>query len=123
MSASSTLKRTPETEDADDKPLRYIIGNLEQAYGTPENNFTHDPLDMLVQIILSQATSDTNSNRAYASLKTHFPTWDDALAADETALADAIRSGGLANQKARTIKSVLAQIKNEHGVLDLSTLR
>lgn len=122
MSASSTLKSVTQIEDDDDKPLRYIIGNLERAYGTPENNFTHDPLDMLVQIILSQATSDTNSGRAYASLKAHFPMWDDALAADETALADAIRSGGLANQKARTIKSVLRQIKDEHGALDLSFL-
>lgn len=122
MSASSTLKPLPQTEDADDKPLRYIIGNLERAYGTPQNSSTHDPLDMLVQIILSQATSDTNSGRAYESLKAHFPTWTDALAGSETALADAIRSGGLANQKARTIKSVLRQIKDENGTLDLSFL-
>lgn len=122
MSASSTAKRASATEVADDKPLRYIVGNLEQAYGTPVNTFTHDPLDMLVQIILSQATSDTNSDRAYKSLKAHFPTWDAALAASESDLANAIRSGGLANQKARTIKSVLAQIKDEHGKLELSFL-
>ncbi len=126
MSASSTAKdaRRPRAvaDDSDDKPLRYIIQNLERAYGVPENRFPSDPLDMLVQIILSQATSDVNSNRAYSALKERFPAWDDALRARETTIANAIRSGGLANQKAAVIKSLLRQIKDAHGELDLSFL-
>ncbi|MDQ3818694.1 MAG: endonuclease III [Acidobacteriota bacterium] len=125
MSASSP-RRAAEEEDAgesvNDKPVRYIIQNLERAYGVPENRRASAPLDMLVQIILSQATSDTNSHRTFAALKKRFPTWDKVLRARVSTIADTIRSGGLANQKAAVIKEVLRQIKAEHGTLDLSFL-
>ena len=109
---------------SEEKPLRYIIQNLERTYGTPENRRTGrtDPLDMLVQVILSQATSDTNSERTFAALKKRFPTWDAVLRARESTLADTIRSGGLANQKAAVIRGILRQIKEERGALDLSFL-
>lgn len=112
-------------EDAfDEKPLRYIIQNLERTYGVPSNRrpARTDPLDMLVQVILSQATSDINSERTFAALKRRFPTWEAVLRARERTLADAIRSGGLANQKAAVIRDVLRQIKEKHGALDLSFL-
>lgn len=112
----------PIAVEEDAKPIRYIIQNLERAYGIPENNFPADPLDMLVAIILSQATSDINSERAFRALKERFPVWDDALRARETTIADTIRSGGLANQKAAVIKNLLRQIKGEHSTLDLSFL-
>jgi endonuclease III len=125
MSASSPRKAAQSEEGADgtEKPLRYIIQNLERAYGVPENLRTSDPLDMLVQIILSQATSDINSHRTFAALKKRFPNWEQVLRAREATIADCIRSGGLANQKAAVIKSVLRQIKDEHGTLDLSFLQ
>jgi endonuclease-3 len=106
----------------DERPIRYIIQNLERAYGVPENSRRSDPLDMLVQIILSQATSDTNSRRTFDALKQRFPTWDAALRARESTIAATIQSGGLANQKAAVIKSLLRQIKQERGALDLSFL-
>src|SRR5919202_6355122 len=90
---------------AEEKPIRYIIQNLESAYGVPANKWEgSDPLDMLVSVILSQATSDVNSHRTYAELKRRFPTWDDALRARESSIAAAIKSGGLARQKAKVIK-------------------
>lgn len=110
---------------AAEKPVRYLIQNLERAYGIPENRRgpgATDPLDMLVQIILSQATSDTNSDRTFAALKKRFPVWDAVLRAREQTLADTIRSGGLANQKAAVIRGVLRQIKEAHNTLDLSFL-
>ncbi|MGA9998226.1 MAG: hypothetical protein WBP93_22630 [Pyrinomonadaceae bacterium] len=124
MSAPSPQKAEQfETEDASiEKPVRYIIQNLERAYGVPENRRSSDPLDMLIKIILSQATSDTNSHRTFAALKKRFPTWDKLLRARIATIADTIRSGGLANQKALVIKSVLRQIKKEHSALDLNFL-
>ncbi len=124
MSASSPRRTAPPTSKAaaEDKPLRYIIQNLERAYGVPENRPLSDPLDMLVKIILSQATSDTNSDRTFAALKRRFPTWEAVLRARESTLADTIRSGGLANQKAAVIRDVLRQIKERDGRLDLSFL-
>lgn len=106
----------------EEKPLRYIIQNLERAYGVPHNERASDPLDMLIAIILSQATSDTNSHHTFAALKKRFPTWDKALRARTETIAAIIRAGGLANQKAAVIKHVLRQIKDEHGTLDLSFL-
>lgn len=124
MSASSQAKEAQSRaeEFVTDKPVHYIVQNLERVYGVPENKRSSDPLDMLVKIILSQATSDTNSHRTFAALKKRFPTWDTALRARTSTIADTIRSGGLSNQKAQVIKELLRQIRQEHGALDLSFL-
>src|SRR4051812_20633286 len=124
MSASSPRKAaTLDVEaGASAKPLHYVIQNLERAYGVPENRRASDPLDMLVKIVLSQATSDANSHRTFAALKKRFPRWEQLLRARTSTIADTIRSGGLANQKAEVIKSILQGIKLEHGTLDLSFL-
>lgn len=79
-----------------------------------------DPLDGLVLIILSQATNDINCDRAFTSLKTKFPTWNNVLQAPVEEIADAIRSGGLANQKAARIKQLLQEMHEETGTLDLN---
>src|SRR2546423_3843202 len=100
MVATVTHQRPAGEEGADENSISYIIQNLERAYGVPENKRASDPLDTLVQIILSQATSDTNSHRTFAALKRRFPTWDAALRARASTVAETIRSGGLANQKA-----------------------
>ena len=108
---------------AGEKPLAYIIQNLERAYGVPQNRWAGSaPLDMLVEVILSQATSDVNSRRTFAALKERFPTWDAALRAREATIAATIKAGGLANQKAKVIKNLLRQIKEQQGTLDLSFL-
>ncbi|HYE15778.1 MAG TPA: hypothetical protein VD968_15145 [Pyrinomonadaceae bacterium] len=118
---------TPEEWAArvsEEKPVGYVIQNLERAYGVPENKWTDwDVLDMLVAVILSQATSDANSDRTYDALKKRFPTWGAVLRAREKTLADTIRLGGLANQKARVIRDLLAQVKARHGSLDLSFVK
>jgi endonuclease III len=132
MSASSPRRRTARQSEVDkwaavvleEKPVGYIIQNLERAYGVPVNKWTDwDVLDMLVAVILSQATSDTNSDRTFDALKKRFPTWDAVLRARESTLADTIRLGGLANQKAAVIRNLLRQIKERHGSFDLSFLR
>jgi len=108
----------------EEKPVDHIVRNLESAYGVPENKWTGwDVLDMLVAVILSQATSDANSARTYDALKERFPTWDAVLRARERTLVETIRLGGLANQKAAVIRGLLRQIKERHGSFDLSFLR
>ena len=108
----------------EEKPVGYIVQNLERAYGLPVNKWEGwDVLDMLVSVILSQATSDVNSARTFDALKRRFPTWDAVLRARESTIADTIRLGGLANQKAAVIRGLLRQIKERGGSLDLSFLR
>ena len=74
---------------------------------------------MLINIILSQATSDTNSRRTFENLQKRFKTWENVLAADESEIAETIRLGGLANQKAKVIKDLLRQIKDSRPRLSL----
>lgn len=109
-------------EIKEEKPFRYITQNLESTFGEPQLARKSDPLAMLINIILSQATSDANSHRTFRNLKAAFADWDAVLAAETSAIADAIRLGGLANQKARVIKNLLAQIKETHGKLSLKFL-
>eukprot|EP00171_Calliarthron_tuberculosum_P014929 IDg14929t1 len=73
--------------------------------------------------MLSQATSGSNSRRAFASLKKTFPRWEDALTAGASAIADAIRIGGLADAKAARIVSILKRLGEERGELSLEHLR
>lgn len=124
MNASSTKRTEAFTvpEAIDEKPLSSIILILERVFGVPDLDPPSDPLDMLIGVILSQATTNANSDRTYAALKKRFPTWDHALRAREKTIADTIRLGGLADQKAKVIKDLLRQLKAEHGELDLSFL-
>ncbi|MCC6442191.1 MAG: endonuclease III [Armatimonadetes bacterium] len=102
---------------------RRIHDLLAEAYGIPEGSPEEDLLGSLVATILSQNTSDANSHRAYESLKAAFPAWEAVRQAPVKAVADAIRSGGLADMKAARIQSILNAIRQERGGLDLSFLR
>ncbi|KAL1187941.1 putative DNA glycosylase [Cardamine amara subsp. amara] len=80
-------------------------------------------LDGLVKILLSQNTTEVNSQRAFASLKASFPKWEDVLAAEPKSIENAIRCGGLAPKKAVCIKNILNRLQNERGRLCLEYLR
>lgn len=80
-------------------------------------------LDGLVSTILSQNTTDVNSQRAFASLKSAFPTWEDVFAADSKNIENAIRCGGLAVTKASCIKNILSCLYENKGKLCLEYLR
>jgi endonuclease III len=79
-------------------------------------------LDEVVATVLSQHTSDRNSERAFAQLKAAFPDWEQVARATQAELADVIRCGGIADQKARRIQQILATIRAREGRIDLSRL-
>ena len=54
--------------------LTRIYERLIDTYGEPENDPDYDPLGGLVGTILSQHTSDINSERAFGQLVATFPT-------------------------------------------------
>jgi endonuclease-3 len=56
-------------------------------------------------------------------LKTRFPHWEDLLKARTKAVIQAIRPGGLAEQKARRIRQILRWIKKREGKLSLLFLK
>ncbi len=111
-----------KAEIAEDKPFAYLVQNLENTFGEPKLSRKSDPLTMLVKIVLSQATSDVNSHRTFENLRGRFDDWEKVFAADQKQIADSIRLGGLANQKASVIKNLLAQIRQKHGTISLKFL-
>lgn len=52
----------------EEKPFRHIVQNLENTFGEPKLKLKSDPLEMLIKIILSQATSDANSHRTFRQI-------------------------------------------------------
>ncbi len=92
------------------------IETLEQLQGTPQQKHQRaDPLDMLIGTLLSQNTNDKNSHQAYIQLRKKFPTWKNAAEASVSAIAAAIRVGGMKNQKSRRIKKLLHEIHRQFG--------
>ena len=106
-------------------PCKRIYGteHLEQLYGVPEWKPRQNPLDELIHCILSQHTSDANSFRAYRLMRERYPTWEAVANAPVEELAETIRPGGLANQKAPRIQAVLRVIKDVCGDYMLDWLR
>jgi endonuclease-3 len=80
------------------------------------------PLDQLVSTILSQNTNDVNRDRAYRRLRERLPSWDQVRDAPVEEVVEAIRPGGLANQKAPRIQKALHRITAERGELSLDFL-
>ena len=99
-----------------------IINLLSGEYGNPKWHSNGDPLSVLVRTVLSQNTSDTNSLRAYQSLISIFPRWEDVVAADVADITTLIKAGGLANIKAMRIKQLLEVIQLDRGSLSLDFL-
>jgi endonuclease-3 len=101
-----------------------IVRNLEHVFGLPvPPKKKSPPLDILIATILSQNTNDINSHRAYCNLREKFPTWESVRLARKVSLISAIRTGGMANQKAVNIKDVLETLENQFGSLNLRPLR
>jgi alpha-galactosidase len=105
------------------KKLEVVHGLLLSEYGHRQWKPHRDPLSELVRTILSQNTSDTNSDRAFARLRERFPTWEEVRDGAREAIYDAIRPGGLARMKAPRIQQALRAISEERGELDLDFLR
>ncbi len=109
---------------ADRRRVRTILNRLRKRFGDLSPPRAVDPLDELILTVLSQHTSDLNAERAFADLRRAFPTgWVAVEHARSEAVADAIRSGGLANSKAPRIQAILREVHEREGGYDLSRLR
>jgi endonuclease III len=102
---------------------RQVYRRLLDFYGEPVWRTPLPPVDELVSTILSQNTNDLNRDRAFESLRSHFPTWESVRLAEPLAVIAAIRPAGLANQKGPRIQQVLKDIFAERGSLDLTFLK
>ena len=115
------MSKTSERQDARVTP-RDVMSLLGAEYGPFEWRPRYDPASELVYTILSQHTSDINSERAFKSLMATFGSLGAIAAADVADIEDAIRSGGLAKTKAPRIKAILNEVVRKVGSYDLSFL-
>ncbi|GAQ89783.1 hypothetical protein KFL_005620010 [Klebsormidium nitens] len=125
MELSLAKQTSSSFPQASKLPLTQTSASLQitQAQPPGETAGHSSVLDSLVRTILSQNTTDTNSKRAFASLKQAFPTWEDVRAAGPGPLAASIKSGGLAEIKARRILDILEHLASKYGALELEHLR
>lgn len=123
MSHSIERNSPGRTRGLQAKTLRVAL-LLEKHLGVPHRNPRRPPpLDMLVATILSQNTNDRNSHRAYSGLRERYPEWSGVAGASPAALRVAIRTAGMATQKARHIRGALAAIRERYGTYDLAPIR
>ena len=106
---------------------RWVEEKLTVRYGSRPHNpkaYDSDLLGALIATILSQHTSDLNSGRAYLSLKAKYPNgWNALRDAPVEEIADAIRSGGLADMKAPRIRQLAREVYERTGDTTLECLR
>lgn len=97
---------------------------LEDAYGAPEALLGNhaDPLDEAVYIILSFQTDLPRFQETWRELRSVFPNWQDMECASRDEVARALKSGGLHQQKAHTIKALLRAVRQEFDELSLAQL-
>jgi endonuclease-3 len=105
------------------RQVRRVLDALEERYGRPRLSRRLDPLSELVLTVLSQHTSDTNRDRAFADLRARFGTWDQVADAPRPAIEKAIRKGGLARIKSGVIRDLLRNVRAERGELSLDHLK
>ena len=118
----STPSAKPETS-ACSEAIVLLHERLRDRYGKPRPSGHKVPLDEVVFTVLSQNTTDTNRDRAWANLWKSFESWEEIAAARADKIAKAIAVGGLHRVKARRIKDILQQIQKERGNLDLGYLQ
>ena len=102
--------------------IRQVQRRLRVEQGTFAPKPVLPVIDEVVATVLSQHTSDTNSERAFAQLKERFSSWEEVADAPASQVADAIRCGGIADQKARRIQQILAAIAQREGRIDLGRI-
>ena len=104
--------------------LREISRLLSRRFGRPDA-CGHEiaPVRNLVLTILSQNTTDANRDRAYGTLMRRFPPMTALANAKPPEVEEAIRVGGLAKAKARSILGALSRLKEERGDYSLAFLR
>ena len=105
------------------RKVHKIAAALEKQFGVPNVRRRHDLVGSFVLTSLSQHTSDVNAGRAFDALKERFPTWEQVASATPRQIANAIRSAGLANQKAPRIRDFVRWVKKTFGDYDLSPIR
>jgi endonuclease-3 len=96
---------------------------LRQIYGPRPIQCWGDGVSVLVDTILSQNTSNANSDAGYRQLRRRFRSWKQVADAPVEEVGRHIRVSGLSRIKAPRIQSILRQIRDDRGKIDLQFLK
>jgi endonuclease-3 len=118
-----TQEAQPDVSQADGLAATEVLTILRKEYEPFPTEPRYDPISELVFTILSQHTSDRNSERAFKQLTETFASFEEVAAADTEYIAQCVSTAGLAKIKAPRIKQVLNLILERRGSLDLSFLK
>ena len=124
--ASKITSATPKRTSRKKPPAlnaKEVLAALEGEYAPFPWEARYDAISEVVFTILSQHTSDRNSERAFARLMEQFDSFEALAEGDVQVIEERISIGGLAKIKAPRIKQVLNLIIERCGNLDLSFLR
>jgi len=99
-----------------------ILRRLRKTYGPRPWKCLGKGVDVLVDTILSQNTSNQNSDAGYRQLRRRFKTWNQVADAPVDEVERHIRVAGLSKQKAPRIQNILREIRAERGKIDLQHL-
>jgi dihydrofolate synthase/folylpolyglutamate synthase len=102
-----------------DEKLEQIDRDLAAMYGRKVPAPHGDAVGEMIHIILTQNTSDANSDRTFAALRAAYSTWEQLAEANVDDVEQAIRMGGLARIKAARILEALARLRAERGAITL----
>lgn len=100
-----------------------LLPLLRCAYGPHPWQQWGQGVDVLVETILSQNTSAANSVAGYQRLRRRFRSWNQVLNAPVDEVEQCIRIAGLSRIKAPRIQTILRQIKQARGTIDLEFLK
>ena len=106
-------------------PVKTVFDILEQLWrqGTDSAKIVYEePLDGLIETVLSQNTNDRNRDMAFDRLKEKGE-WITIARLSQAEIVDAIRPAGICNNKAATIQRVLEKVKQTYGDYSLKALK
>ena len=120
---TATAKRTSRRSKNRGMAADQVLEIVSREYGPFSREPRYDPISEVVFTILSQHTSDINSERAFNQLMKTFGSFDEVAKADTELISQSINVGGLARIKAPRIQQVLNLILEKRGSLDLYFLK
>jgi endonuclease-3 len=111
-------------KDAAIMALRFgsVLPYLRKRYGRRDLKCWGDGVSVLVETILSQNTTNANSQAGFKRLRRRFSSWNKVADAPVDEVERCIRISGLSRQKAPRIQSILRHIRQRHRKMSLQFL-
>lgn len=95
---------------------------LNRSYKRLEIDSRRSPMHELISTMLSHRTNHADETKAYKTMLERFGDWEGVMQADESELADAIRTTRYPEQKAPQIQQTLRMIKAARGEINIDFL-